>query len=126
MAALAAELIAMGMECWRVLFPKGMDANEYALKVTPAAKSLGLLLNKAEWLGKGKAPENAAEAACPTAKKQSAAKEETVVVKEPVLPLAAEVRAEEIVITQGDRRYRVRGLGKNLSYDLLKINLLAS
>ena len=30
-----------------------MDANEYALKVTPAAKSLGVLLNKAEWLGKG-------------------------------------------------------------------------
>ena len=54
-AALAPELIAMGMECWRVLFPKGMDANEYALKVTPAAKSLGLLLNKAEWIG-GKAP----------------------------------------------------------------------
>ena len=44
----------MGIECFRVLFPKGMDANEYALKVTPAAKSLGVLLNKAEWLGKGK------------------------------------------------------------------------
>ena len=48
-AALAGELIAMGIDCWRVLFPKGMDANEYALKVTPAAKSLGLLLSKAEW-----------------------------------------------------------------------------
>jgi DNA primase len=142
-AALAVELIAMGIECWRVLFPKGMDANEYALKVTPAAKSLGLLLNKAEWLGKGK----------------PAAKEETVVVRSkpdeprlvaagpgpeelvlslaaeplpeqrqpaPAIDVPAEVRAEEIVITQGDRRYRVRGLAKNLSYDLLKINLLAS
>ena len=39
--------------------------------------------------------------------------------------MPAEVRAEEILITQGDRRYRVRGLAKNLSYDLLKINLLA-
>jgi DNA primase len=45
--ALVPELIAMGMECWRVLFPKGMDTNEYALKVTPATKSLGLLLSKA-------------------------------------------------------------------------------
>jgi DNA primase catalytic core len=128
-AALASELIATGIECFRVLFPKGMDANEYALKVTPAAKSLGLLLNKAEWLG-GKAPA-----------KQPAAKEERIEATEPVLPLAAEplaeqpapvidvpaeIRAEEIVIAQGDRRYRVRGLGKNLSYDLLKINLLAS
>ena len=42
------------------------------------------------------------------------------------MDVPAEIRAEEIVITQGDRRYRVRGLGKNLSYDLLKINLLAS
>ena len=47
----------MGVECFRVLFPKGMDANEYSLKVQPAAKSLGVLLNKAEWLGKGKRPE---------------------------------------------------------------------
>ena len=30
------------------------------------------------------------------------------------------------MIEQGDRRYRVRGLAKNLSCDLLKINLLAS
>ena len=40
-AELAEELLAMGIECFRVQFPKSMDANEYALKVTPAAKSLG-------------------------------------------------------------------------------------
>ena len=54
--SLAEELMAMGIECFRVQFPKGMDANEYALKVTPAAKSLGMLLGKAAWLGKGKPP----------------------------------------------------------------------
>jgi DNA primase catalytic core len=52
----AEELMAMGIECFRVQFPKGMDANEYALKVTPAAKSLGVLLNNAIWLGKGQRP----------------------------------------------------------------------
>ena len=52
-AALAPELIGMGIECFRVQFPKGMDANEYARKVTPASKSLSVLVNKAEWLGKG-------------------------------------------------------------------------
>ena len=36
-----------------------------------------------------------------------------------------EVKGEEIAITLGDRRYRVRGLAKNLSYELLKVNLLA-
>jgi DNA primase len=55
-AKVAEVLMAQGIECLRVQFPKGMDANEYALKVTPAAKSLGLLLRKAVWLGKGAAP----------------------------------------------------------------------
>ncbi len=53
---LATELLEAGIETWRVLFPKGMDANDYARKVTPAAKSLGLLLQQADWLGKGKRP----------------------------------------------------------------------
>jgi DNA primase len=52
----AEELMAMGIECFWVQFPKGMDANEYALKVTPAAKSLGVLLNNAIWLGKDQRP----------------------------------------------------------------------
>lgn len=56
-AAEAAErLMGAGMACFRVVFPKGMDANDYALKVTPAEKSLGVLIRKAEWLGQGKAP----------------------------------------------------------------------
>ena len=33
-----------------------MDANEYARTTQPAAKALGLLLNSALWLGKGKRP----------------------------------------------------------------------
>ncbi len=53
---LAEELMAMGIECYRVQFPKGMDANDFALKVTPATKSLGILLGKAAWLGRGQRP----------------------------------------------------------------------
>jgi DNA primase len=52
---LASRLMASGMECFRIQFPKGMDANEYALKVQPAAKSLGLLIRQAQWLGKANA-----------------------------------------------------------------------
>src|ERR1019366_8601484 len=55
-AKLAEELMEMGVECFRVEFPKGMDANAYALKVTPSAKSLGVLLHRAAWLGKGQPP----------------------------------------------------------------------
>jgi DNA primase len=65
-AKLADKLTAEGIECFRIQFPKGMDANEYALKVMPAAKSLGLLIRQAAWLGTGKAPERPAVLA-PTA-----------------------------------------------------------
>lgn len=56
-AKLAEELAAMGIEVLRVKFPKGMDANEYALKVQPAVQSLGLVLRQAEWMAgvRGKA-----------------------------------------------------------------------
>ena len=60
-AKLAPVLMAQGIECFRIQFPKGMDANEYAQKVTPATKSLGLLIRQAVWLGTGKAPQRAAE-----------------------------------------------------------------
>jgi DNA primase len=153
---LAAELIESGVECFRVEFPKGMDANEYALKVKPSAKSFGVLLNRASWLGKGQRP--ASRVAVPmmvapsvvaqpeivaTAKKEQAAKEKMiepavpepspVAIPEHVLPLAAvlppvaplpfEVRGEDVFLRYGDREYRVRGLEKNTSPLLLKINL---
>ncbi len=54
---LAERLIAAGIDCYRIQFPKGMDANEYALKVQPASKSLGALIRKAVWMGSGQAPE---------------------------------------------------------------------
>ena len=34
----------------RVVFPRGMDANEYARKMKPATEALGLLLRAAEWM----------------------------------------------------------------------------
>lgn len=56
---LAERLIGEGFDCYRLLLPHGLDANEYALKVTPAAKSLGALIRSAQWLGKGQEPERA-------------------------------------------------------------------
>jgi DNA primase len=51
-AALAVELERHGFDCYRVEFPRGMDANEYALKVQPAAKSLGVALRHARRMGR--------------------------------------------------------------------------
>lgn len=52
----AKKLNQQGMDCFRVLFPKGMDANEYACQMSPPQKSLALVIRKAEWMGSGKAP----------------------------------------------------------------------
>jgi DNA primase catalytic core len=199
-AALAEELMRMGIECFRVEFPKGMDANEYALKVKPAAKSLGVLLNRASWLGKGQRPEAriavpvivpepvavepeiAAPANEEPAAKEQISEEESIMaeieaaneaenqaeiesaaieeepepiatpatlppeIPDPVFSLAAlpepvaprtavenhpaapvvEVRGGDIFVQQGDRRYRIRGLEKNMSHELLKVNVLVT
>jgi hypothetical protein len=130
----AERLMAEGIECYRVQFPKGMDANEYALKVTPADKSLGLLIRKAVWLGKGAAPTEApgqhVEDVAATAPAESVPEPSSLAAEAAAPALAADVDAQvsddEVVMSFGDRRYRVRGLAKNLSAEVLKLNVLAS
>ena len=186
--ALADRLLAEGIECFRVAFPKGLDANEYARKVKPAERSLDLVLRHAEWMGGGPGPsvsvpaaaagdiagelvadppatgdiedlatpppaaavEDLAVAASPAASSSAASSSSAAaatVTAAPAVPAATEasvplpgsllptpprldlpvtVREHEVVIALGDRRYRVRGLDKNLSYDTLRINLFAS
>jgi len=131
---LAEKLMKEGFECFRVLFPKGMDANEYALKVQPPGKALELVIRHAQWMGTGSGQEaDASSASVVPETSIPAAKEEKT--QEPVIPLAAEkapsgltteIKPSETIITIGDRRWRVRGLDKNMSYDQMKVNLLAS
>ena len=187
---LAQQLNEAGLDAYRILFPKGMDANEYALKVAPASKSLGVAIRSAQWLGKGAAPGRGKPVPIITARElpvvtvvrsagsvpyadspdsasepadvrllpleaeaEEAAKEEIQPAQAtersdmpcaapldaipaqviPEAPRAAPVpetkvlgHEREYVVTFGPRRYRVRGLEKNLSYEVLKVNLLAS
>jgi DNA primase catalytic core len=48
--ALAEQLAREGLGVFRVQFPRGMDANEYAGSTQPAAKALGLVLRSAAWM----------------------------------------------------------------------------
>lgn len=131
---LAKQLKRHGIDSFRVNFPKGMDANEYALSVQPASKALGLVIRKAEPLL------DAIGLSDPIGSKQLAkAKPE----KEPSSPIVldkpiaevqpkapnnidAEVSEREIKMAFGERLYRVRGLSRNLSYDQLKVNVMVS
>jgi DNA primase len=54
--ALSKRLTAEGLDCFRLLFPKGMDANAYACAVKPADKSLSVVIRSAQWLGQGAKP----------------------------------------------------------------------
>ena len=191
---LSKELMAAGLDCYRILFPRGMDANAYALRVNPAAKSLGVAIRSAQWLGKGDSKPITTTASAPrlesvlveipsvTATVQT--KPVAPVVREravvspatveaprttssppplspspppsssppsPPLPsssavptiIAAQAIPEapaplptatlkalgpehEYVITFGERRYRVRGLEKNLSYEFMRVNVLCA
>jgi len=167
-AKVAQCLMSEGIECWRIQFPKGLDANEYALKVQPAAKSLGLLIRKAVWLGKGEPPAQPCMEVephtVPVAMPELAAKEQGALDGDAsslaAVPVAASVaitaatvealpaspmpevaqalpmtvkdseqgREVTLVLGQGQeaRRWRVRGLAKNLSVDVLKVNLMVS
>jgi DNA primase len=148
----AEQLMACGIECFRIEFPKGMDANEYAQKVQPAAKSLGLLIRKAAWLGQGKAPQpqtaaqpEVSKAQHPNSRHQEEASppplaavpapEQAPLPATPVPEAALEPWVEVVPREQGKdvhirfgegaqtRSWRVRGLEKNLSPDTLKVNV---
>jgi DNA primase catalytic core len=173
---LSEELNAAGIETYRVHFPKGMDANEYAQKVLPAEKSLGLVLRKAEWMGKGKEPERpealeseaegegetadevdvgdlratryvldapeaprvmhdedgvvleAVERDVAVAEENAPAREESepapsLAVSSPRSSSPAPPERDELVFRFGERRWRVRGLGKNLSFGQMRVNI---
>ena len=150
-----------------------------ASKVTPAAKSLGLLIRKAQWLGKGQAPERGQvepelitscdqlpasqdqllkqnRPVAQTERAQEATKSEAIELPEESFSLAAaavvetvlvelpaaavpsgpsadtpaQVNEREAVLVFGEgkeaRRWRVRGLPKNLAVGVLKVNVMVS
>ena len=55
-SSLAARLRSERIDCYRIQFPMGMDANRYALRARPANKSLGLVIQEALRLGEGERP----------------------------------------------------------------------
>ncbi len=125
---LAKELLAAGLDCYRVEFPKGMDANEYARKVTPAEKSLELVIRKARSMG-GAAHSHfvndkaKAEPSIPLVAELAVA---SPIPPAPAVDVPCEQHDNEVVIVLGERRYRVRGLQKNHSAELMKVNVMVT
>lgn len=148
-AAVAERLAPHGMGVYRITFPKGMDANAYALAVTPALKSLGALLRGAQWMAGTESrtrpmpldddpdtdpPPVAIVDAVPLSAAEPLPEPRSDPVAEPthagpIPPSAppaveAEVGTSDIVIRLGDRTWRARGLARNTSPEAMKVNLM--
>lgn len=114
------KLSAHGIECWRVKFPWGLDANEYAKKVTPPPKSLAAILAASEWRGGNAPPKPHAHVPAPVLSSSLAANK-IAAVAEPTPNI--ERVGEYHVMRLGSREYRVGGLEKNNSLEVMKIAL---
>jgi DNA primase len=142
---LAAQMIErLGCEVFRVEFPPGTDANDVAVEADVPADVLGRLVRTATWIGGGVPAARAAKQEGPAevvecdassfaAALAAAAPVEVagppVVSPVPPAPVEAEVsiNAEhELVAVFGARRWRVRGLAKVSSFDMLRVNVLVS
>ena len=123
----AATLIEAGVTCYRVEFPKGMDANEYALRMKPAAKAFEVALAGAKLMGygKGRTATRPAPASQPSPTSTPSPSSSTSPPSAAPSAAASEVDGDEVRFAFGDRRYRVRGLARNTSFDSLRVNLLA-
>lgn len=151
----AERLRAVGIEVYRVKFPWGMDANEYARKVTPAAQSLRLLINGAAWLGGSAAspvapsktdsrshvapalPSSLAAELAASASDEAAKKEKVERVGnepcEPATPIPAANGAARLIecgdyhtLSIDGREYRLFGLAKNNGLESMKVTLRLS
>jgi len=128
----AKTLSPYGIECFRIQFPHGQDANEYTRKTKPPDKALDLLMRSAHWMGTV-TPETPSRA--PSSNKSLAAN--LAAKNKTTSPICENLResadqkssplqkGDDWFITLGDRVYRVRGLQKNGSLEVLKINLRA-
>src|SRR6204780_5363879 len=176
-AKLAERLGREGVECFRVLFPSGKDANSFACGVDDPAGALAELLRSAVWLGAGAAPARRAgalvepeavgdppapvvveelpggeeedetepvgdpPAPAPVEELPGGEEEETEAGGDPFLAASAAVFAparagssapvvefvgDELRVVLEERRWRVRGLAKVTSFEVLRVNVLVA
>jgi DNA primase len=151
---LAPLLIEEGFEVLRVVFPKGMDANEYAQKMQPADKALALVLRQAVWIGGVRPVTHIQEEQQPAAEKKisrvvgedgqattGSALETSSLAAAPLAAPQAQSQGmqaqskdvqalpadqpDELHIDTGGITWRVRGWKKNTSAEAMKVNLQA-
>jgi DNA primase len=130
---LAKKLMVEGIDCFRIQFPLALDANEYAQQAQNPEKALDHIIQRAEWMGNGKKPVTVNTTILDVNIQDEAAKEEkeknAVDAPLPTPPgcnIPAEEKHDGVIIVFNDRRWRIRGLAKNMSYEIMKVNIFVS
>ncbi len=128
--ALAEPLLAGGITCWRLLFPLGMTAREFAKHAPPPAQALDLAIRNARSMGTTitlvqPLPPPSINTPIPAMAEHNHL---ALLPSAPPAPLPdpgpeARIVGEDVHLVIGDRAYRLRGLGKNTTYDALRVNV---
>ncbi|WP_217520122.1 CHC2 zinc finger domain-containing protein [Ralstonia pseudosolanacearum] len=119
---LGERMLAAGLEVRQVQLPRGMDVNEYARKLQPAAQALALVLRQARWVGGGAPAQEAAQQNLPPAPAQPAEPPSLAASAEPE-PAADDAQGDELTLRPGVCQWRVRGWRKNASPEQMRVNL---
>ncbi|HXV05254.1 MAG TPA: toprim domain-containing protein, partial [Solirubrobacterales bacterium] len=134
--ALSKRLAEAGVECLRVRFPEGEDANSFACAAEEPAAALARLVREAE-------PFAAEHPAAPAADEEAAAELLDAIGEEeldepglaqPEAPPPQASGASPVVETEGgelrvqieERRWRVRGIGSATSFESLRVNVMVA
>ncbi len=150
---LSERLSELGIETFRVVFPRNMDANAFARKMTPANRALELAVRQAEWMRAGKrskttspatsAPPSPPETTLERGSAETTPEEIPFLVASPLEPeevssrddASAEtpVEAPHAEVAEGertwsycDRKWRIRPAGKHAGVGELRANVLLS
>jgi hypothetical protein len=113
---LVSKVGTMKVEVLKALLPKGMDVVSFATTAGNTSEKIGGLIRAAEWIGGTKPAISKVDPAVSTLITERSSE-----TREP--PASSEASpAGEVTIEIGDRKWRIRGLSKNLSYESMKVN----
>ena len=104
----------VGAEVFRALLPTGMDVADFV--ATSSAHGLFQIIRDAEWVGGVRPTPNPALSRIVVGQSSESAGSAT----------PTGTPGDEIVFEQGDRRWRIRGLSANTSYERLRVHVFVA
>ncbi len=137
---LSQKLIAEGIDCSRVLFPMNQDANQHAQQTECPEKAFKHIIQNSVRMGNGRkafyindiqvqkeaAKEEKEKETSQASPAPAPAPAPVTVLPGPAWDIPAEVKPDGVIIQLEDRQWRIRGMAKNMSYEILRVNARVS